>query len=340
VNPLISVIVPIYNVEAYLCECVDSIIRQTWKNLEIILVDDESADACPEICDKYAKADSRVRVIHKKNGGPGMARNTGLDICRGDYIALIDSDDWIEPDMLESMLRAMCEAEAGLAICGYVKTKHDGSPWHKFGNTGGTYEPEELLREYIAGTNGVGAISCNKLYEKSLLENIRYPDFKNNEDAYIMHRIIGGCRKAVFVNREMYNYRMRPNSQSRGGFALYYLNALESANDMIEYTRAVYPGLKNMARWRKLEVIMELMASIVYNSALVQYRETYDILESNLHSELESMVIGEYFRFKEKGKRARRLCLRLRLAAHHPLLFRAYAQAIGVKLTLDKWKNR
>ena len=110
-NPLISVIVPVYKVEQFIHRCVDSILNQTYTNLEIILVDDGSPDRCGEICDEYAEKDSRIRVIHQKNGGPSAARNAGLDICTGEYIAFVDSDDYIEPDMLQQLLSGIGSAD-------------------------------------------------------------------------------------------------------------------------------------------------------------------------------------------------------------------------------------
>ena len=123
----ISVIVPVYKVEPYLKQCVDSIINQTYKNLEIILVDDGSTDNCGKICDEYASKDNRIKVLHIENGGPAVARNAGLDIATGKYIGYVDSDDYIEPDMYETLYNAMIKTNAGLVVCNWYR--QDGTNW-------------------------------------------------------------------------------------------------------------------------------------------------------------------------------------------------------------------
>lgn len=120
-NPKISIIVPIYNVEKYLQKCVDSILCQTYKNLEIILVNDGSPDNCPAICDEYAKKDKRIKVIHKQNGGVSSARNAGLDVATGKYVQFVDSDDWVEPEYSKTMINLIEENNCDLGICGYIK---------------------------------------------------------------------------------------------------------------------------------------------------------------------------------------------------------------------------
>ena len=127
-NLLVSVIVPIYNVEKYLRKCVDSILNQTYKNLEIILVDDGSPDNCGNICDEYALSDSRIRIIHKKNGGLSDARNAGLDIARGNYILFVDSDDYIDETMVEKLYEALEKEKAEMSLCSFVYVNDDGVP--------------------------------------------------------------------------------------------------------------------------------------------------------------------------------------------------------------------
>ena len=125
--PLISVIVPIYNVEKYLDRCVDSIINQTYKNLEIILVDDGSPDNCPQMCDDYAKKDSRIKVVHKENGGLSDARNVGMEVATGEYVSFIDSDDYISLDFYETLLETIVDNDSDIVECGVVKFYEDNS---------------------------------------------------------------------------------------------------------------------------------------------------------------------------------------------------------------------
>ena len=123
---LISVIVPVYKVENYLNQCLESIVKQTYSNLEILLVDDGSPDRCPEICDEWARREKRVRAIHKQNGGLSDARNAGLALAQGELVMFVDSDDWIAPEMAEKMLEAMEREEADMVICQYIKALPDG----------------------------------------------------------------------------------------------------------------------------------------------------------------------------------------------------------------------
>lgn len=146
-DKLISVIVPIYNVEKYLTKCIESIINQTYENLEIILVDDGSPDNCPIICDEYAKRDSRVKVIHKKNGGLSDARNAGLDIATGEYIMFIDSDDFVEIDMMESMMNNMIDNNVDLVVCN-IKYIYDNSEKVKYNQKDKVLDKYEAMQEY------------------------------------------------------------------------------------------------------------------------------------------------------------------------------------------------
>lgn len=215
-NPLISIIVPIYNVEKYLNKCIDSIINQEYKNLEIILVDDGSPDNCGRICDEYKGKDSRIKVIHKKNGGLSSARNAGLDIATGDYIGFVDSDDYIEPSMYSKLLQAMTEEKCPLAICGTTYVFEDGKRIEKTpaGNVLVMNFEEALTEMNQYRYFDMGAWS--KLYSAKLFTGIRFPVGRLSEDFFIMFRIFDKAQKAVFVSDPVYNYVQRKNSISRG----------------------------------------------------------------------------------------------------------------------------
>ena len=182
---LISVIVPVYNVEKYLNRCVDSILAQTYTNLEVILVDDGSPDGCPAICDAYVKKDKRVKVIHKANGGQGTARNAGLDIAKGDYISLIDSDDWIEKDFIKILHNYIINNDADLVICNYNEVneqdqiiKHSNLQYKVYKSN-----KFDLLFNQIDTVPVI--VPWNKLYKKSVFSNLRYADTRIYEDEAI-----------------------------------------------------------------------------------------------------------------------------------------------------------
>lgn len=178
---LISVIIPIYNVEKYLKKCIDSIINQTYKNLEIILVDDGSPDNCGKICDEYAKKDQRIRVIHKKNGGLSDARNAGIDIAKGKYIAFVDSDDYVEKEYIEIMYKELKKNNVKIVQCGINKISDNEEIIDNYG-----YLKDELINsqrimeEKYTKYPISNVVAWNKLYDIDLFKNIRYPVRKNS----------------------------------------------------------------------------------------------------------------------------------------------------------------
>lgn len=199
VYPLISVIVAVYNVERFLPDCVESLRCQTYKNLEIILVDDGSPDRCGELCDQAAQSDSRVRVIHQENGGLSKARNAGLDIATGAYICFVDSDDFLEPDHISTLFRVLLDNSADLAVCvSYSRVPENASyrrPTDSSMSMGSSADcPCECLtkREAVerALTSGVPVMAYGKLYRAELLSGIRFPEGKLYEDLSVMFDIL------------------------------------------------------------------------------------------------------------------------------------------------------
>ena len=210
---LISVIVPVYNVEAYLPRCVDSILNQTYSNLEIILVDDGTKDDSDKICDDYAEKDRRIRVIHKENGGLSSARNAGIDIARGEYLAFVDSDDWIEPDALESLLRTAREQQTELVIAGRwdVKAKTGEKKKGLCPEKLETIPAEEAVRRIFTWDHCDSA-SWDKLYHRRLFREIRFPVGKICEDVPIMYRIVLDAGRVAMLDKPVYNYFHRDGS--------------------------------------------------------------------------------------------------------------------------------
>lgn len=203
----ISVIVPVYNVEAYLDRCVYSILNQTYQNLEIILIDDGSTDTSPAKCDAYAAKDGRIKVLHKPNGGLSDARNAGLALAEGTYIGYVDSDDWIEPDMYASLYRACVDNHAQLAVCRYFEEYKDRT---KAGGNG-TVVPltrEELLKIYISGHEEYVIYNSvwSKLFQRELVEGMQFPKGRNSEDIMYTTRAFCRLNRAVYLDRCLYHY--------------------------------------------------------------------------------------------------------------------------------------
>lgn len=225
----ISVIVPVYKVEQYLKKCVDSILAQTFQDIEIILVDDGSPDSSGKICDDYAKADSRVRVIHKENGGLSSARNAGIDAARGKYLGFIDSDDYIAPDMYELLHTNLVKEHADLSICGIYHV-YEGKEPEKKQEQYFVFDRNKAM-EFIFHGNVISDHAVNKLYKREIFDNIRYPYGKYHEDSYTIVSILDSCKKIVIDTKQKYYYYHREGSITGQAFSrkhLEYIDAWES----------------------------------------------------------------------------------------------------------------
>ena len=230
----ISIIVPVYKVEKYLEKCLDSIIKQTYKNLEIILVDDGSPDSCGKICDEYAAKDNRVVVIHKENAGVARARNSALDIATGDYISFIDSDDWMAEDAYEYFVNNLERYKADCVVgrCQMVYDKNDVLEY-------GEKESVEIKCMTSSGAmkevlNGGSAI-WNRLFKKKIFDNLRFPVDRINDDEVTVLHAYAGCNRVVFLNQYTYYYRIRANSITTSTFSMRKVDVFYNAKDNMEY---------------------------------------------------------------------------------------------------------
>jgi len=215
-KPLISVIIPIYKVEQYLRKCVDSVLLQTYANLEIILVDDGSPDNCGKICDEYAEKDSRIKVIHKANGGVSAARNAGLDIAKGDYIGFVDSDDWIEPNMYEHLLNDLFHSGCDISMCDFFVHRKKKSILRMPGDKK-IMDANEIVKSSFSYQMLYNPF---KLYNKEIFANIRYPeDITNGEDFLTFFLVIDKSQNMSFVRLPLYHYVFRENSITHSNFS-------------------------------------------------------------------------------------------------------------------------
>lgn len=213
-DKLISVVVPVYNVENYLSICIESIIYQDYKNIEIILVDDGSTDSSGKICEKYKLLDNRIRVIHQQNGGLSNARNVGIKIAKGEYIGFVDSDDWIAKKMYSTLISLCEEKETDIAVCERILVESDFIDDN--GTSGEVYiaSTDEAL-DVLYKDEKYYSHAWNKLYKRELFDNIQFPNGKTFEDIYIMHDIFSLSKRVAFIDKGLYYYRSRYNSIAR-----------------------------------------------------------------------------------------------------------------------------
>lgn len=240
---LISVIIPVYNVEKYLEQCLKSVIKQTYKNIEIILVDDGSTDDSGKICDEYAQKDSRIVIIHKKNGGLSDARNVGIDNAKGQYITFIDSDDDVIKEYVEYLYKLLKIEKTKMAIASYTVV----SKSRKI-NMGELYQEkllstEECLERMLC-EEGISVSAWAKLYDKELFKDVKFPVGKLNEDNGTTYKLILQCEKIAYGNKSIYNYYKRENSIMTSKFNLKKLDLIELTDEMCDEIDKRYPELK------------------------------------------------------------------------------------------------
>ena len=248
-RPLVSVVVPIYNVEDYLRQCIDSILSQSYSELQVILVDDGSPDGCGEIIDAYAEKDRRIECIHKKNGGLSSARNAGKTAARGDYIVFIDSDDYIHKQFIEVLLDDIAGNDADISTCyfdSFIKDCNDADIM--ISDKPQSFTREEAIREMYRN-DSFGWNAWNKMYRMSLFDDIDYPEGVICEDKATIYKLIMRSEKVVYRKLPLYHYRIRENSISNERSVRYYSDSL-MINEIMErdLDASDIPGAGNMAK--------------------------------------------------------------------------------------------
>ena len=260
---LISIIVPVYNVEQFLPKCVDSILNQTYRNLEVILVDDGTKDASNVICDAYAAKDSRVRVIHKENGGLSSARNAGIEIARGEYLGFVDSDDWVERETYEILLAVARKYEAKL-VCG---GRYDVDAATGARNVGLCPAKEEVVSaETFVGRiflwDNVDSAACDKLFHRSLFQEVRFPFGKVCEDVPTIYRLALDAGNVALCHKPLYNYYHRPNSITTAKVSEKTFHFAEHTKEIYAFICKHYPALKDRAAYFRVRSLTHSIQSV------------------------------------------------------------------------------
>lgn len=295
---MISVIVPIYNIEKYLPRAIDSILNQTFKEIELILVNDGSTDSSGEICERYAKLDRRVKVLHKENGGAASARNKGLNICTGDFISFVDGDDWIEKEIFEELLEPMMmDQEIEVSIGTHVLEMETGVLIDAFKEhpEGCIFQPaicQQMLERTYWGWE-----LCGKLYRKELFEHFRCnEDITHGEDLFANWHIFRALKKVYYQPRKRYHYFMRSTSATHEAFSekvLTWLEVLRTIDDEIDPEDKI---LKKINRERllisciRVLVKMFLLDSENYYSKIIFYQE---LLRNKLNHDMNELKLSD-----------------------------------------------
>ena len=242
-EPLISVIVPVYKVESYLDKCISSIANQTYTNMEIILVDDGSPDNCPAMCDAWAEKDSRIRVIHKTNGGLSDARNAGMAVATGELMAFVDSDDWIAPDMYEHLYRRLAEDNSDIAACGVQMIWEDKTPSRALTREGSCVLNQEEAMQAIIEESWLKQPVWYKLYKTALVRDILFPKGKYHEDVFWSYQAVGRAQRVSVLDHIGYYYLQRGGSIMGEGYSLKRLDAVEAKVQRCTYIQERFPAL-------------------------------------------------------------------------------------------------
>lgn len=292
----ISIIIPVYNVEKYMKKCIESVINQTYKNIEIILVDDGSTDRSAHICDEYEKKDKRIVVIHKKNGGLADARNAGIVKASGKYLGFIDSDDYIENDMYEVLYNNIKKENADISMCGLISCYKD-TDMEIYKNEKTNYyvfNDEEAIRNVLEGKNN-SVWAVNKLYKKELFDNVRYPVGKYAEDAFVIIKILMQCEKVVFTTQKKYYYIRRNSSITTNGFnkkSYDFLEAQIKNRDLIEKK---YPNLMDVAQFRVCLSYFSILDKMILANAKIDKSVVKD-----LRSNFKFILVNNNFAITRK----------------------------------------
>lgn len=318
-SELVSIIVPIYGVEEYLNKCIESIVNQTYKNIEIILVDDGSPDKCPEICDAFSQKDKRIKVIHKKNGGLSDARNVGIDHANGEYFVFVDSDDWIEDTMVEHLLSACKKYDVELVTCARYITDGRSTSMVVFDGPERVYTVEKALNEILSG-RAMDVAAWDKIYARNLFAEIRFPVGENNEDNAIFYKIIDLAGRVAHTGTAEYFYRNRPGSITKLKYSINDRQVIEKNLNSIEvFLEQKYPTcMSNFYRYKTMNIYALLnkyikcegkMKTQEYNYLIDQFKKNkkYFFKDSQTSSKEKKIAVmillgiySPYLTIKEK----------------------------------------
>lgn len=305
--PEISVIVPVYNCEKYIGKCIESILNQTFKDLELILIDDGSADESGKICDEYKIQDKRVKVIHEKNSGVSIARNVGINVAKGKYIGFVDSDDYLAPDMYESLYENLMKSHADVAICGimncFLKKLPNGKIKEEHALQSNTCEKgilngkqafSEALKSQIFSVNPV-----NKLFYSRFLKEERFPANKTSEDAFLIPKILAKAERVVYDMEPKYYYVRHLGSITTSDFKESDWSVVDAYKEHLNVVKDKYPELLEEAKFRYYWSYIYVLDKMIKSKTKVcaqDYSRAINFVKQNF----KNIISNPYFSKKRK----------------------------------------
>lgn len=328
---MVSVIVPVYNVRPYLKECIDSILAQSYRQMEIILIDDGSTDGSGEFCDAYAQMDNRIHVIHQPNQGLSAARNCGIEYASGEYLCFVDSDDYLYPYSIETLLRLCVENKADMSVCTFDMLngkKHIANPNARTSSAVEVFYGEQKMDAYLR-QNKIHTTAWGKMFAAELFHEIRFPVGKLYEDVYILHRILHEARCIAYLPKSTYIYRIRPGSITNSGFSLQSMDMLEAHTKLFRFVEERYPELLPYAQANMMCIHITLLF-MIFNA-----KASYPALEKQLRDYCRAhfTVYMKHGNSKKRKLLLPILCVSLPLAK---FLYRLYLKLKAPLHSLNK----
>lgn len=259
-EPLISIIMPVYNSEQYLENAIESVLKQSYRNIELLIIDDGSTDASAKICDDYSNKDSRVVVKHKKNGGQASARNIALELAQGEYIGFVDADDWVETSMYSTLYLKLKEYNASLAICNceLLSSRGHKSYWQPVISEEIVFDNYELMKELLYNQR-INEMFCNKLFKREAIINERFVEKMIFEDTEMMHRCLANVDKAIYVSSPFYKIFLSEGSTTRQPIQPKHFDRIIANKHRIKFYKENYPKLVTLANDSYVNVCMDLI---------------------------------------------------------------------------------
>lgn len=297
---LVSVVVPVYNVEKYLKKCVESIVNQSYKNIEVIIINDGSTDSSPKICQELERKYSNIKVINQKNKGLSSARNKGIEVAKGDYITFLDSDDYYDLDTIESFYNSAIEADADMVCCGTY-----------YENESGKYSLKECLngkKEYdnlsafksMLLSDGIDPSACNKFYRKKLFDHIKFPVGEYYEDLAIMYKIIFESNKIIHIGKPKYHYVIRKGSITHRNFELKHLTIIDRWIEICNFCKSKDNDLYNMSLARYYLSLVDIAMMINNSTEYKTYDTNYKKIKNEISKNIKNIKNNNYISFFKK----------------------------------------